>query len=78
MPPKKRPRPKSDTTPVTFRLSPGDLARLDRIAEHHGYKVDHGANVGGPNRTEALRKAVREMDRRIAEEKNEKSEKKDD
>ena len=58
-------RPKSDLTTQTFRLSPDDLARLHEIAEHEGCRVTFGASVGQPDRSEAVRIAIREKHARI-------------
>jgi hypothetical protein len=54
------PRPASDLTRYSFRLSPADWDRLEAIARHHGWWTESG----GPNRSRAVRElAAREADR---------------
>lgn len=60
------PRPPSDLKPTLIRLAPGHLAALDRIAEALGLRVAAGASVGGLDRTQAARRAIEAMDKRLA------------
>ena len=48
-----------------FKLAQEDLDRLDLIATYHDFLTGHGPSVDRPNRTEALRFAVRELAKRI-------------
>lgn len=52
------PRPPSDLQQFQVRLSPTDLARLDRIAKTLGLVNQAGTSVGTPNRSEAIRQAI--------------------
>ncbi len=59
------PRPKSDLKMVAFRLSPDDLAALDRIAVCLHLEIAAGSSVGQPDRSAAVREAIRDLDRKL-------------
>lgn len=55
-------RPKSDTRMVAFRLTPEDLARLDAYARALGLVIEGGKYQGQPDRSAAIRDAIRGLD----------------